>query len=272
MVRDASNALFVIVGQLGQQMTVTNHIRLTANVLSMTAVWPDVSHQLTVVALLVPIVAPGKPASDRLLRVHIDGPADTQTECTLSREYVSLAWTQSACEGSGERQQFVAVPHLSNHFDVIEVYAAPDEPSAEPSATVVLTRQTMHRVCLVRLAVGRDDTMLTWSQDGSVQLWSKADWTAVSHVRALNHYACGVREALVDPCGLHIVTLGSEANLQCVQHGQPGADMLARLAEIRQQLARAADLFASPTKGKKLQTLRGMKKKKHILFLCRLHQ
>lgn len=284
VVRDASNALFVISGTLGQQMTVTNHVQLSANVLSMTAVWPDATAQLTIVALLVPIVAPNKPASDRLLRVRIAGRECTQTECTLPREYVSVAWTGPAesmrlslsLSGEAARQQFVAVPYLSNYFDVVEVAAEPveigidayaesarsvDAPeptdevedvstvrSIEAPADIVLTRQTMHRVCLVRLAVGRD-TMLTWSQDGAVQLWSTADWTAVSHVWALNHYATGVRQATVDPVGLYMVTLGSEGNLQCVQHSRQSADSTAKLYGIRQQLASVAGLFASPTKG-----------------------
>lgn len=285
MVRDASHALFVINGNLGQQMTVTNHIQLSAIVLSMTAVWPMDAVQLTIVALLVPIVAPNKPASDRLLRVRITGHENTQTECTLPREYVSVAWTwpseamRQSLSGDGSGQQFVAVPYLSNYFEIVEVEAetvvtdtdmylesveALSEEAAEPTeqledvstirsievqTNILQTRQTMHRVCLVRLAVGRD-TMLTWSQDGAVQLWSKAEWTAVSHVWALNHYATGVRQAIVDPVGQYIVTLGSEGNLQCVQHNRHSADTTAKLYGIRQQLASVAGLFSTPTKGK----------------------
>lgn len=222
-------------------MTVTNHIQLDENIFGMTV--HANSQHLTVVALAVPIVAPRKTYSDRLIRLRIDGEDTvTQMACQLPKEYASIVWSWPETDETDPRSNhYVAVPYLDDCFDIVAMaevkvvktieviqsdeggsddetngVADPDVVNADvidPDAVVqevnvvttiemvvnvLHTHQTVHRVCHVEVGVYRD-FMMSWSNDGVVQLWSKIDWNPVSSVVALSSYANGVAIAVTDP-------------------------------------------------------------------------
>lgn len=185
---------------------------------------------LTVVALAVPVVAPRKAYSDRLVRLCIDrGCTVTQSACHLPKEYASFSWSWPEADSfDSQSNRYVAVPYLDDCFDIVEiadevvvktidvirsdvngmendpidvVEPVPNvhrETTIEMVVNVLHTHQTTHRVCHVEVGVYRD-FMMTWSNDGVVQLWSKTDWMPVANIAALSPYANGVAIAVADP-------------------------------------------------------------------------
>lgn len=115
----------------------------------------------------------------------------------LSRSYTSIQWLGS--KDSGESSNvFVAVPYLSNDFEVLQLIHSVDSDSPdELRSQVRMTCHTLHRVNSLELRV-YNDFVLTWSMSGDVEMWDKTTWTMSCRIRAMNVWARGVKKAVTD--------------------------------------------------------------------------
>lgn len=129
----------------------------------------------------------------------------------LTRNYTCIEWLGAKDLDSSEHSNmFVAVPYLSNDFEVLQLIDV-DRPTSNDSADstrsydpfdglraeVRTTCHTLHRVNMVEVHV-YDDFVLTWSMGGDVEMWDKSTWTMLTRIRAMNVYARGVRKAITD--------------------------------------------------------------------------
>lgn len=214
-------------------MSVCQRVPIVDNIISMAIYnWSNVT---TVLALTVPLVAPAQRHSDRLVRIQFTGDEYMRSECWLPKAYMVINWLWPNAEADDYEallDHYVMVPHLSNNFEVIrltdmlkqdvddaaegmeeeqeeeDVEVVDDEASGgecdrHDDTDIVLVVevlhvvQTIHRVCKVQLRMYAD-FILTWAQDGVVQVWNKRDFTPYTHVLAMNPYAVGVQWAVTD--------------------------------------------------------------------------